>query len=74
MVYGICLAHNGPNPLYNPWVPSLSMIFLIAGISWVGKVPGFEVYILTLVASQGQRNISAITSAEAEETAYPSTL
>jgi len=34
----------------------------------VVKVPGLEVYILTLIASKGQRKQSAITSAEPEAT------
>ena len=40
----------------------------------VGKVPGFDVYILTLVASHGHKNTSAMTSAHAEDKAYPNTL
>jgi hypothetical protein len=42
---------------------------LKAGTKLVGNVPFLEVYILTLVASQGQSNTSAMTSAQALDTA-----
>lgn len=67
MVQGICLAQRGDKPLYKPYVPSSYKILLKAGYNLVGKVPGFDVYILTLVASQGQSKISAMNSAQAEE-------
>lgn len=40
----------------------------------VGKVPGLEVYILTLVASQGHKKMSAMNSAQADDNEYPMTL
>jgi hypothetical protein len=46
-VYGICLAQSGDNPLYNPFMPSDSVIFDMAAPVEVGKVPGLEVWILT---------------------------
>lgn len=55
-------------------VPSLALIVLNAGTKDVGKVPGLDVYILTLVASHGQSKASAMTSAHALERAYPTTL
>lgn len=37
----------------------------------VGKVPGFDVYILTFTASKGHKNTSANNSAHAEDIDQP---
>jgi len=39
MVYGTYLAHNGPNPLYNPAVPSSAFNLLKAVLKSVGYAP-----------------------------------
>jgi hypothetical protein len=50
-------------------VPSSAFNLLKAGTISTGYTPGLEVCILTLRASHGQRRVSAITSAQAEEIA-----
>ena len=65
MVYGICLPQRGCNPLYNPAIPSVEVILFQPS-----RVPrangGIVVCMRTLIASHGQRRISAKNSAEAE--------
>lgn len=52
-----------------PLFPSSTLILLKATPKSYGKVPGLEVWILTLTASNGHNKVSAITSAQADETA-----
>jgi len=74
IVYGTCLAQSGAKPLYNPLIPSSPFNLAKAVGKSVGKVPVLAVYIVTLTASNGHKNKSAITSAEADERAKPRVL
>lgn len=74
IVYGTYLAQSGPKPLYNPPHPSSAFNLLKAAPKSVGKVPAFEVYILTLTASHGHNNVSAIISAQPEAIDQPTFL
>ena len=72
MVYGTCLPHNGPRPLYIPLTPYSAFILAKACDNWVGYYePGLDNWILSLMAYHGQSKQSAITSAEPEAIDHP---
>jgi len=74
-VYGIYLAHKGPNPLYSPFHPSSDFYLLKASKKLVGYFSsGNLICIRTLTASNAHSPQSAITSALADDMAQPSLL
>lgn len=52
-------------------IPSAVVTKFHASLPFVVNVPGFDVYILTLMASKGHKNVSAIISADPEAMDQP---